>query len=73
MLFRLRHMIQPDHLIGAKEAAELAGTSRATVKRAAIAGHLPYALKVGGHTGAYLFARDAVERWAAERAGTEAA
>lgn len=53
--------------MGAEEAAQTAGTSRATVKRAALSGELPYALKMPGHTGAYLFTRQAVEQWAKAR------
>jgi excisionase family DNA binding protein len=59
-------MSQSD-LIGADEAGDIAGASRATVKRAAIAGELPYALKMPGRTGAYLFHRADVEQWATAR------
>lgn len=48
-------------LIGTDEAAQLLGVSRPTVKRKAKAGTLPVAIKMPGHTGAYLFRRADVE------------
>ena len=57
-------MSQSD-LLGVSEAAQLSGRSPATVKRAAQAGQLPHALKMPGATGAYLFTRKAVLKWAA--------
>jgi hypothetical protein len=54
-------------IIGVPEAAELSGRSVATVKRAALTGQLPVALKMPGKTGAYLFTRQAVIEWAGAR------
>ena len=53
-------------LIGAAEAAHIAGCSVRTITRAAAAGHLP-ATKLGDATAAYVFTRSAVEAWAAAR------
>lgn len=50
------------------EAAGVLNTSVATVKRLAVAGTLPPAMKLPGKTGAYLFAKRDVERLAAKRA-----
>lgn len=55
-------------LLGVSEAAELVGVSIATIKRAAVAGHLPIAHKMPGQTGAYLFHRADVEALAKGRA-----
>lgn len=70
MLDRLNEIAQTDtmsqpELIGARDAAQVSGRSVATVKRAARSGELPFALKMPGDTGAYLFVRSTVERWAA--------
>ena len=54
-------------LIGATEAAVLAKANERTVKRAAKSGRLPHVLKMPGKTGAYLFDREAVLRWAENR------
>lgn len=48
-------------LVGTVEAAEITGWSRAKVKREALNGNLPYAIKMPGETGAYLFHRAVVE------------
>ena len=48
-------------LIGSRDAAKVLGWSLARVKRAAKAGELPYAYKVKGGTGAYLFHRAVIE------------
>jgi excisionase family DNA binding protein len=48
-------------LIGTTEAAELLGWSRAKVKREAASGRLPFAQKMPGGTGAYLFHRSILE------------
>jgi excisionase family DNA binding protein len=63
----LRDMSQSE-LLGVTEAAEIAGVSGATIKRAAQAGQLPPAMKMRGATGAYLLTREAVEAYAQERA-----
>ena len=55
-------------LMGVTEAAQLLGVSKATVKRAALAGTLITAHKLPGFSGAYLFTREAVEAYAQERA-----
>jgi hypothetical protein len=47
-------------LIGSREAAEILGWSLAKVKREALNGALPVALKMDGGTGAYLFDRGAI-------------
>lgn len=54
--------------IGTAEAAKVVGCSVRTIVRAAQAGHLPYAIKMAGDTGAYLFTREAVEAYAKGRA-----
>lgn len=54
-------------LLGVSEAAEIVGVSIATIKRAAVAGALPVALKMPGATGAYLFHRADVEALRMER------
>lgn len=62
-------MSQPDNdLIGVSEAADLASVSRGTIKRLAADGTLPVHTKMPGATGAYLFRRADVERFAKERA-----
>ena len=48
-------------LIGAAEAAEIAGVKRSTITRWAEAGTLKPVTKLPGLTGAYLFARSDVE------------
>lgn len=48
-----------------KQVAERLGKSVATVKRMAADGRLPYAVKVPGDTGAYLFDPSVVEHNAA--------
>jgi predicted site-specific integrase-resolvase len=57
-----------DELIGTAEAAGILGKSLPTVKRYAMAGRLPVAVKMKGDTGAYLFERADVDRLAAELA-----
>lgn len=47
-------------LIGTAEASEILGLSQRTVKRLALAEVLPFAMKMPGETGAYLFQRDDV-------------
>lgn len=51
--------------ITTKEVAEQLGRSKATVKRMAADGRLPYVTKVSGDTGAYLFDPAAVAEFAA--------
>ena len=51
-----------DTLIGATEAAEILGVSRATVSRWVTEEKLQPAQKMPGETGAYLFRRAEVER-----------
>ena len=53
-------MTQPHDLLTVAQLAELRGESVTTVKRKAKAGKIPYAMKVPGKTGAYLFDRSAV-------------
>lgn len=48
-----------------KQVAERLGKSVATVKRMAADGRLPYAVKVPGDTGAYLFDPSVIEHHAA--------
>lgn len=57
----LTHSPTDDVLAGVTEAAAILGWSRAKVKRAAISGELPHAMKMPGETGAYLFHRAVVE------------
>lgn len=53
--------------IGSRQVAEILGWSIAKVKREALDGALqPYATKLPGQTGAYVFDRDAIDRIAAE-------
>jgi predicted DNA-binding transcriptional regulator AlpA len=54
--------------IGCTAAAQILGCSTATIKRLAKSGQLPAAFKMDGQTGAYVFERDVVEAFAAERA-----
>jgi excisionase family DNA binding protein len=61
----MRHsadMSQAAHLLSTAQVAEVLGVSKATVKRLALSGELPHALKLPGDTGAYLFDRKDVER-----------
>lgn len=52
----MAHMSQNAHTyLTTKQVAERLGKSVATVKRMAADGRLPYAVKVPGDTGAYLF------------------
>ena len=53
--------MSPDDLIGTREAAQIAAVSVPTIKRAARTLALPYAIKMPGDTGAYLFHRHVVE------------
>jgi hypothetical protein len=53
-------------LIGSREAADILGWSLAKVKREALNGALPVALKMEGNTGAYLFERSAIAAKAEE-------
>ena len=57
----------PD-LIGAAEAAEIAGVKRSTITRWADTGRLPTVTKLPGQTGAYLFRRSDVEALSQETA-----
>ena len=59
-------------LVGAARAAEIAGVHPKTIKRAALQGSLPTALKLEGVTGPYLFDPADVSEWAARRAGVNA-
>ena len=54
-------------LIGAVEAAQILGYSARTVKRMANSGHLPFAAKMPGTTGAFVFDRTVIEQHAANR------
>ena len=56
----------PD-LIGSDEVAHKLGWSRSKVKREAKEGRLPFALKMPGDTGAYLFDAAVIAELAAER------
>ncbi len=60
-------------LVGVADAAEVLGLSVDTVKRAARSGQLAPAIKMPGKTGAYLFRREDVEQFAAQRATGRAA
>jgi excisionase family DNA binding protein len=51
---------KPD-LIKTSEAARILGVHVSTVARMVATGKLPYAVKVPGETGAYLFSRETVE------------
>ena len=55
-------MSQSAHLLSTAQVAVMLGKSTATVKRMALAGTLPPAIKLPGETGAYLFDRADVER-----------
>ena len=61
------------NLIGTTEAARMAGTDVATIKRAARSGELPPTMKLPGKTGAYLFAAADVAAYVAARADRRAA
>ena len=54
-------MTQPPVLLTAAQVATATGVSLTTVKRKAKAGSLPYAMKVPGKTGAYLFDKATIE------------
>lgn len=60
-------------LMRVSEAARIGGCSVDTVKRDARNGRLPFVQKLDGRTGAYLFALDAVQAWAAARQSDTAA
>lgn len=60
-------MSQSATLLTTAEVAEILGCSVATVKRRALVGDIPYAQKLPGETGAYLFDRVTIERLVAER------
>jgi excisionase family DNA binding protein len=49
-------------LIPTVEAAEMLNKDVSTVLRLAKSGKLPYAVKIPGKTGAYLFSRKAIEK-----------
>lgn len=51
-----------DRLVPTTEVAAMLGIHVATVVRRAQAGEIPYAVKLPGETGAYLFDRAEVER-----------
>lgn len=55
----------PGELITAAQAARILGVDSKTIRRRALAGLLPVAIKLPGFTGAYLFDRAAVEKLAA--------
>lgn len=54
-------MTSPTELLTAAQVAEAAGVSLTTVKRKALKDKLPYAVKLPGKTGAYLFHAEAVD------------
>ena len=53
-----------DDLIPTVEVAEIMNKDVSTVLRLAKSGKLPYAIKIPGKTGAYLFSRKAIEKLA---------
>lgn len=55
-------MSQSAHLLSTAQVAAMLNKSTATVKRMALAGTLPPAMKLPGETGAYLFRPEDVER-----------
>jgi hypothetical protein len=55
-------------LIGAAETADLLGVDRSRVLKLARAGLIPIQQKLPGRTGAYVFARAAIEELARGRA-----
>lgn len=57
-----------ENLITSAEAAQILGKGVSSVNRDAQLGYLPYALKLPGKTGAYLFERVVVEAKAQTRA-----
>lgn len=59
---------EPMALIPTSEVAALLRMHVATVVRKAQAGEIPFAMKLPGETGAYLFDRNEIERLARERA-----
>ena len=58
----------PTNLIGSAEVAAILGCNVRTVTRMVPAGDLKPVQQMPGKTGAYLFARQAIEAMAAERA-----
>lgn len=56
----MRTVSQSDH-INATAAADILGCSVATVKRKAKDGDLPYAFKLPGKTGSYVFLRSEIQ------------
>ena len=61
-------MTIPPDLITSAEAARILSVNPATLARWAANGTLAPVTKLAGKNGAYLFAREHVERFAAERA-----
>ena len=61
------HLMSELDLINATEAGNILGYSARTVKRMANAGQLPYAAKLPGTTGAFVFDRSAIVARAANR------
>lgn len=57
--------MNPDELIMGPEAGQILGKSGRTIARMAATGQLPYAMKLPGPKGAYLFRRSAIEALAA--------
>jgi predicted DNA-binding transcriptional regulator AlpA len=60
-------MSQQAQTITTDEVARMLGKSKASVKRYAASGLLPTIGKINSRTGAYLFDRNAIEAFAAER------
>jgi excisionase family DNA binding protein len=59
-------------LITTAQVAELLRVDVRTVHRLTASGSLPHALKIPGQTGAYMFDREAVEKYRRERENTAA-
>lgn len=68
----LAHMTTPDELIISSQVGVILGKSPRTVARLAEQGDIPYASKLPGPNGAYLFRRSDIEKLAAERAEASA-
>ncbi|MFF2454996.1 helix-turn-helix domain-containing protein [Isoptericola sp. NPDC058082] len=64
----MTHDDEPE-LLTSQEVAELLHRDRKTVQRWAAAGKLPYAAKVRGQRGAWLYERRSIERFAEELHG----
>lgn len=69
----LSNMTNPDELIISSQVGVILGKSPRTIARLAEQGEIPYASKLLGPNGAYLFRRSDIEAMAAQRAAEASA